>query len=54
LLPHGHYYGPCDAGTARAAIGAYERGAVLPSRYRGRAGQPAAAQQTEYAALTAG
>jgi sucrase/ferredoxin-like protein len=54
LLPHGHYYGPCDVSTARAAIGAYERGAVLPSRYRGRAGQAATAQQTEYAALTAG
>lgn len=54
LLPHGRYYGPCDLDTARAAITAYERGAVLPDRYRGRAGQPAAAQEAEYAALRRG
>jgi hypothetical protein len=51
LLPHGVYYGPCDLGVARAAIGAYERGAVLPGRYRGRAGQDAATQEAEHATL---
>lgn len=54
LLPHGLYYGPCDLGTARAAISAYERGTVLPGRYRGRAGQDKPAQEAEYAALARG
>jgi hypothetical protein len=31
--------------------GAYELGEVTPGRYRGRAGQPKAAQQAEYEAL---
>ncbi|MBO0801607.1 MAG: sucrase ferredoxin, partial [Nocardiopsaceae bacterium] len=35
LLPHGLYYGPCDPATAVAAIGAHQRGATLPHRYRG-------------------
>ncbi|MBO0819961.1 MAG: hypothetical protein J2P26_03830 [Nocardiopsaceae bacterium] len=52
LLPHGRYYGPCDLEVARAAIGACERGATEPRRYRGRAGQPAADQEAEHATLT--
>lgn len=51
LLPHGRYYGPCDLDIARAAIGAYERGDLLASRYRGRAGQPAQTQQAEHGRL---
>lgn len=53
LLPHGLYYGPCDLPTARAAIGAYSRGTVLPRRYRGRAGQPRADQEADYDKLAA-
>jgi hypothetical protein len=52
LLPHGLYYGPCDLPVARAAIAAYEHGETLPARFRGRAGQDKATQQSEYAALT--
>jgi hypothetical protein len=53
LLPHGLYYGPCDLDTARAAISAYERGTVLASRFRGRAGQDTSTQESEHAALAA-
>lgn len=53
LLPHGLYYGPCDLDTARAAISAYERGTVLASRFRGRAGQDTSTQEAEHAALAA-
>lgn len=52
LLPHGLYYGPCDLGTARAAISAYESGTVFSGRYRGRAGQSAGEQEAEYALLS--
>jgi hypothetical protein len=47
ILPHGLYYGPVGLPEATAAIGAYERGAVTPGRYRGRAGQPRPAQEAE-------
>jgi hypothetical protein len=54
ILPHGLYYGPVGADAALAAIGAYRRGAMVASRYRGRAGQPREAQEAEYARLLAG
>jgi len=50
-LPHGLYYGPVGLAEATAAIGAYERGAVTPGRYRGRAGQPRQAQEAEHEVL---
>jgi hypothetical protein len=51
ILPHGLYYGPVGVDAAAAAIGAYQRGEVLVDRYRGRAGQPRAVQEAEYARL---
>jgi hypothetical protein len=51
ILPHGLYYGPVGLPEATAAIGAYERGAVAPGRYRGRAGQPRPTQQAEHEVL---
>jgi len=51
ILPHGLYYGPVGIDTATAAISAYERGAVVPGRYRGRAGQPRPTQQAEHELL---
>ena len=52
ILPHGLYYGPVGLDAATAAIGAYQRGAVAPGRYRGRAGQPKPVQEAEHALLT--
>jgi hypothetical protein len=52
ILPHGLYYGPVGVAEATAAIGAYERGAVAPGRYRGRAGQPRPVQEAEHEVLT--
>ena len=52
ILPHGLYYGPVGVAEATAAISAYARGTITPERYRGRAGQPKAAQEAEYAQLT--
>jgi hypothetical protein len=52
ILPHGLYYGPVGVDLAAAAIGAYQRGEITASRYRGRAGQPKAAQEADYAALS--
>jgi hypothetical protein len=52
ILPHGLYYGPVSVELATAAIGAYQRGAVAPGRYRGRAGQPRSVQEAEYELLT--
>jgi len=52
ILPHGLYYGPVGVPEATAAIGAYQRGAVTPGRYRGRAGQPRPTQQAEHEVLT--
>jgi hypothetical protein len=54
ILPHGLYYGPVGAEAAVAAIGAYQRGAVVASRYRGRAGQPREEQEAEHARLLEG
>jgi hypothetical protein len=51
ILPHGLYYGPVDATTAVAALDAYQRGTVVPDRYRGRAGVPRDIQETEHARL---
>jgi hypothetical protein len=51
ILPHGLYYGPVSAGLAAAAIDAYQGGAVVADRFRGRAGQSRAAQEAEYARL---
>src|SRR5580658_2064729 len=52
ILPHGLYYGPVGVAEATAAISAYVRGTITPERYRGRAGQPKATQEAEYAQLT--
>ena len=52
ILPHGLYYGPVGVDAAAAAISAYQRGAVAPGRYRGRAGQPKPTQEAEHAQLT--
>ena len=41
-------------GLTSAAIDAYQRGALVPERYRGRAGQPRAVQEAEYARLLEG
>jgi len=54
LLPHGLYYGPVTVRLAAAAIDAYQRGSVVVDRSRGRAGQPQAEQETEYARLAEG
>jgi hypothetical protein len=54
ILPHGLYYGPVGPDAALAAIGAYQRGAVVASRYRGRAGQPREDQEAEYGRLLEG
>jgi hypothetical protein len=54
LLPHGLYYGPVTVALAAAAIDAYQHGSVVVDRYRGRAGQPQAEQEAEYARLAEG
>jgi len=54
LLPHGLYYSPVTVGLAAAAIDAYQRGSVVADRYRGRAGQPRAEQEADYARLAEG
>ena len=54
ILPHGLYYGPVGLAAAAAAIDAYQRGTVAVERYRGRAGQPRADQEAEYARLLDG
>jgi hypothetical protein len=54
LLPYGLYYGPVTVALAAAAIDAYQRGSVVADRYRGRAGQPQAEQEAEYARLAEG
>jgi hypothetical protein len=51
ILPHGLYYGPVGVAAATGAIGAYRQGTITPTRYRGRAGQPKATQEAEYARL---
>lgn len=52
ILPHGLYFGPVGVDAATVAISAYQRGAVAPGRYRGRAGQPKPTQEAEHALLT--
>jgi hypothetical protein len=51
ILPHGLYYGPVGIEAATAAISAYQRGAVAPGGFRGRAGQPRTVQEAEYTRL---
>ena len=51
ILPHGLYYGPVGVDAATAAISAYQRGAVAPGRYRGRAGAAEAVQEAEHVRL---
>ena len=51
ILPEGLYYGPVDASAGRDAIDAYRRGEITAGGYRGRAGQPAEAQEAECAAV---
>ena len=45
---------PVGLGSAATASDAYQRGSVVPDRYRGRAGQPREAQEAEYARLADG
>ena len=52
ILPHGLYYGPVDAASARDAIGAYAHGEITARGYRGRAGQPVEAQRADCDAVT--
>lgn len=52
ILPHGLYYGPVDLPAAKAALSAYEDGRVLPDRFRGRAGIPAAEQAAEHMVIS--
>jgi hypothetical protein len=52
ILPHGLYYGPVNAESARDAIGAYARGEITARGYRGRAGQPVEAQRADCDAVT--
>jgi hypothetical protein len=51
ILPHGLHYGPVGADGAVAAIAAYQRGAFVAARFRGRAGQPREEQEAEYGRL---
>ena len=48
ILPHGLYYGPVSTVSATAAIAAYQRGEIVPDRYRGRAGQSGDQQAARY------
>jgi len=48
ILPHGLYYGPVSEVSATAAIAAYQRGEIVPDRYRGRAGQSQGQQAAHY------
>jgi hypothetical protein len=47
-LPHGLYFGRLSPEDAQRVVGAYERGVVDLENYRGRAGEPFAAQAAEY------
>ena len=47
-LPHGLYYGRLSPEDAERVVDAYERGAVDLENYRGRAGEPFAAQAAEH------
>ena len=47
-LPHGLYFGRLSPEDAERVVEAYERGVVDLDNYRGRAGEPFAAQAAEY------
>ncbi len=47
-LPHGLYFGRLDPHHAQDVVDGYERGAIDLEHYRGRAGEPFAAQAAEY------
>lgn len=47
-LPHGLYFGRLSPEDAERVVDAYERGAVDLDNYRGRAGEPFAAQAAEF------
>lgn len=47
-LPHGLYFGRLDPDHAARVVDAYERGVVDLDHYRGRAGEPFAAQAAEH------
>lgn len=53
ILPHGLYYGQVDEPAAAAAIGAYQRGEIVPRHFRGRAGQSWEEQQDRYQRMVA-
>jgi hypothetical protein len=53
ILPHGLYYGPVSTVSATAAIAAYQRGEIVPDRYRGRAGQSQGQQAAHYRRMVA-
>ena len=48
VLPHGLYYGRLSPGDADRVVDAYEQGVVDLDNYRGRAGEPFAAQAAEF------
>ena len=48
VLPHGLYFGRLSPEDAERVVDAYERGAVDLDNYRGRAGEPFAAQAAEF------
>ena len=47
-LPHGLYFGRLSPPDAERVVDAYERGGIDLDNYRGRAGEPFAAQAAEY------
>ena len=47
VLPHGLYFGRLSPDDAQRVVDAYERGVVDLDNYRGRAGEPFAAQAAE-------
>lgn len=47
-LPHGLYFGRLSPEAANRVVEAYERGTLDLDHYRGRAGEPFAAQAAEY------
>ena len=48
VLPHGLYFGRLSPDDAHRVVDAYERGIVDLDNYRGRAGEPFAAQAAEF------